>query len=170
MRTAFILLICFWVVGPCLAQKLTYKQLMHFSTADKGAIGKKLNKRNWSFQSDNEPETSLLGRTIWAYGVTAERAEAWCVLYYSDTTPNRILYNFGGEQINRKLLRKIRSRSSAVIAEGNALPRVENVHRFTDYADDKYVYRYIIYNQSGWYGVKIFGKSDYELASRNGRL
>lgn len=107
---------------------------------------------------------------IWAHGVAGDRATAWCVLYYSDTTPNRILYNFIGEKVNKKLARTLSRKKFKVIAEGDELPRVEYLAKYIDYADAEYVYRYMIYEKPAWYGIKIFKKKDYDLASRNGKL
>jgi len=57
-----------------------------------------------------------------------------------------------------------------VLEEGQQLERVDALKSYADYANDKFVMRLLTYQQPGYYGIKIFSRSDYLKAKGNGRL
>lgn len=169
------LLVCICILlvsASALAQDLTLNNLMKLRKMEVPEMDKKLSRKGWTFMSDDKPTKGVMGRAIWAYGPdpTGEGATAWCVLYYNDTSPSRILYNVYVGNAFQKIHKKFRRRKMRATSEGNMLERVVNLERYADYPDDKYMYRLLIYRQPGYGGIKIFEKADYEKAKQNGRL
>jgi hypothetical protein len=148
-------------------QKLTYKQLLKLRQLEKSEIGNYLQKRGWQAMSDNAPSDQTMGKSVWAYNPTGENAVAWCILYYTTTSPNRILYNFTGIDEFKKISRKVEKQSERQMGQKSAL---ENVQTYEDYLKGAYAIRLFEYTQPNYYGIKIFLKDDYQKAKLNGRL
>ncbi|MCJ8165951.1 hypothetical protein MKJ04_13965 [Pontibacter sp. E15-1] len=153
-----------------LAQNLSLRKLKKLRRMDSVEIDQKLKNKGWSFISDAKPSEKMMGKAVWAFNPTAEGAAAWCVLYYSDTSPSRILYNLYEGNSIQKIQKKIRRRNPLPIAEGHTLKRVEQLESYADYPVNDTVLRLLHYIQPGADGVKIFDKSDYLKATENGRL
>lgn len=165
--------VCILLVSvSAFAQNLTLNSLMKLRKMEVPEINRKLSRKGWSFMSDNKPTKEVMGKAVWAYSPdpTGEGATAWCVLYYNETSPSRILYNVYEGNAIQKIQKKFRRRKMRPISEGNILERVEQLERYADYPDDKYMYRVLKYKQPGSSGIKIFEKTDYETAQKNGRL
>ncbi|MFT2008635.1 hypothetical protein ACMA1I_08165 [Pontibacter sp. 13R65] len=111
-------------------------------------------------------------KAVWAYNPspTGEGASAWCVLYYKDTSPSRILYNMDGGGAIQRIQKRMRRRKIIIQEEEQQLERVIYRKTYTDYANDKYIMHFMKYNQPIYYGIKIFQKNDYLIAKKNGRL
>lgn len=172
MKQHLVCICILFVTGPALAQDLTLNNLMKLRKMGVPKIDKKLSRKGWTFMSDDKLTKGVMGRAIWAYGPdpTGEGATAWCVLYYNDTSPSRILYNVYEGNAFQKIQKKFSRRKMRPTSEGNMLERVVNLERYADYSDDKYMYRLLIYKQPGNGGIKIFEKADYEKAKQNGSL
>ncbi|MBF9255794.1 hypothetical protein I2I11_21020 [Pontibacter sp. 172403-2] len=173
MKLLFLCLCSLFLSVPVWAQRLSFKNLLKFREMEPVTINQKLSKKGWQFMSDEKPTAGMMGKAVWAFQPSGEEATAWCVLYYSDRSPSSILYNlYGGTAINaiNKIHRKVRRRSMEVLEEGHQVDRVEFLQSYADYADDRYVMRLLNYQQPGYYGIKIFSRSDYLKAKRNHRL
>ncbi|RDV14528.1 hypothetical protein DXT99_14095 [Pontibacter diazotrophicus] len=133
-------------------------------------VDKKLSRKGWKFMSDSKPSDKVMGKAVWAYSPNPTGAIAWCVLYYNDTSPSRILYNAYAGNAVQKIHKKMRLRKLLPVSEGNTLEGVEQLEYYADYPENKYVLRLLKYQQFGFSGVKIFEKADYEKARENGRL
>ncbi len=151
-------------------QALPMKVLLKLQKMEQADIHKKLSSKGWSFLSNAEPDSKILGKAVWAFNPSGEGAEAWVILYYSDTTPNRILYNITEGKSISKIRKKLKRGRMTVIDEGDSLERIDYVKHYIDYADDVYVMRFFTYKQPNYYGIKIFRKEDYEKAKVNNRL
>ncbi|MCC9168094.1 hypothetical protein [Pontibacter harenae] len=133
-------------------------------------VDKQLSRMGWKFMSDSKPTDDIMGQAVWAYEPNVGGATAWCVLYYNTTSPSRILYNIYGGYAIQKIQKKIKRRKVNIMEEGQELERVQYLAAYADYPDDQYIMRLMTYKQPNYYGIKIFDKSDYLKAKKNGRL
>jgi len=152
------------------AKKLSLKTLIKFQDMPQSEIHQKLSKKGWTNVSDAKQDSSILGKAVWAFKPSDENAEAWCILYYSDKSPNRILYNNADPKAFKRILKKLKARKMTILEEGNSLERADYVEHYTDYTDQRHVIRFYTYIQPNYKGVKIFNKADYEKAKANNRL
>ncbi|GAB3200967.1 hypothetical protein ABID22_003132 [Pontibacter aydingkolensis] len=171
-KPLLLCLIVFILSVPALAQNLSLRHLLKYREMEVAELNQKLTNKGWQFVSDNKPTGELMGQAVWAYNLTTagEGATAWCVLYYNDTSPSRILYNVYVGNAIPKIQKNFRRRKMSPVSEGSTLNGVEHLEHYTDLPDPKYVFRLMKYKQPGYNGIKIFEKSDYEKASENGRL
>ncbi len=151
-------------------QNLTLKQLLRLRQLPSSKINQQLTGKGWTFMADAPPDSVMKGKAVWAFNPVGEGATAWCVLYYSEATPARILYNSYTGKIPHNLYRKIRRRKMVLTGEGHQLPRVQNLSSYQDFADDTCVLRYMQYQQAGAFGIKIFEKNDFLKAKANNHL
>ena len=167
------LLFCFWLLllsFSGIAQNLNLKHLLKFQHQSQPEINHHLTRKGWTFLSDARPDSSMMGKAVWAFNPVDEGATAWCILYYSDTSPNRILYNIQDGPAMKKIRSKIKKRKMETLAEGDHLERVDYVDSYRDYADGTYVLRLFQYQTPNYEGIKIFRKEDYLKAKANNRL
>ncbi|WP_276497110.1 hypothetical protein [Pontibacter litorisediminis] len=167
--------LCFFLVAfsaPALAQDLTLRNLQKLREMDVAEADKKLSRKGWKFMSDSKPTDELMGKAVWAYSPskTGEGATAWCVLYYNDASPSRILYNAYAGNTFRKIQKTFRRRKMRPVSEGSTLEGVAQLDYYADYPDDKHMFRLLKYKQLGFSGVKVFDQADYEQAKESGRL
>ncbi|GGK76434.1 hypothetical protein ACD591_05980 [Rufibacter glacialis] len=162
----FFALLSFTALG----QSLSLSQLLKLQSMGKQEIGAFLGEKGWVAKSDAAPAEAKLGKAVWAFNPEGEGADAWCILYYSDTNPNRILYNTQGGPAFDKIRRHVKQRHMAVLEEGEQIEGLDFVDAYTDYADDQYVARLYDYKQINYYGIKIFTKEDYQKAKKTARL
>jgi hypothetical protein len=172
MKLLFFTLLALLLAAPAMAQDLTLRNLMKIREMQVPQIDKRLSRKGWKLMSDSKPANGVMGRAVWAYqpDQTGSGAPAWCILYYNDTSPSRILYNTYHGNALARIHRKIQRSKKAPIAAGSHLERVEQLSQYADHADEQYVFRLLNYHQPGARGIKIFDKADYEKASANGRL
>lgn len=172
MKSFFICLFMLVFSVPTLAQDLSLRNLLKFRKMEVAKIDRKLSRKGWKAMSDNKPTPGIMGKAVWAYSPspTGDGASAWCVLYYNDTSPSRILYNaYAGNAVER-IYKKLSLGKRLPISAGRTLNGVENLEHYADYTEENYVLRLLKYQQAGAGGVKIFERSDYEKARENGRL
>ncbi|WP_157433460.1 hypothetical protein [Adhaeribacter aquaticus] len=146
---------------PAFTQTLTLNELLRFRQMVQPEVNKKLSFRGWTFVSDTKPDSVTMGKAVWAFNPIGETATAWCILFYSNSLPSRIMYNSNGGTPIKTIQQKIRNRKMEVIAEGTTLPGTANLETYQDFADNLYVIRLLKYNQPGNQGIKIYLKEDY---------
>ena len=170
MKFLVLFLCSFCLSVPVLAQELYLRSLLKFQKSEQAVIHEELLRKGWTFMSDDKVKADTMGKAVWAFQHVGEGATAWLVLYYNDTSPNRILYNlYDGRAIN-KIRKKIRRRKMGVLEEGQGLEKVQHLDSYTDYTSDLYVMRLLTYQLPGYSGIKIFEREDYLKAKRKGRL
>ncbi|MBC5991939.1 hypothetical protein [Pontibacter cellulosilyticus] len=172
MKGLFICLVSLFISVPALTQKLTLRNLLKLRQMEVPEIDRKLTQKGWEFISDSKPTDGVMGKAVWAYNpnLTREGTMAWCVLYYSNNSPSRILYNVSPDKAIQRIQEKFRLCKMRPISEGNKLEGVEQLEYYADYPDPRYMFRLLKYKQVGYSGIKIFEKADYEIARSNGRL
>jgi hypothetical protein len=172
MKSFFICLFILVFSIPTLAQDLSLRNLLKYREMEVAKVDRKLSRKGWKAMSDSKPTAGIMGKAVWAYSPrpTGDGATAWCVLYYNDTSPSRILYNAYAGNAVEKIHKKMRRRKLSPISEGITLSGVENLENYADYPDGEYMYRLMKYDHINSGGVKIFERSDYEKARENGRL
>ncbi|WP_147383332.1 hypothetical protein [Pontibacter oryzae] len=135
-------------------------------------LDNKLSRKGWQLQSNNGPTSNKMGKAVWAYqpSESDDGATAWCVLYYNATSASRILYNVYPDKPIHKIRKKFSRRNMLLVSGETMLGEVVPPEAYTDYQDDRYVYRVLTYQQAGYSGIKVFEKADYEKANENGQL
>ena len=134
-------------------------------------INQQLTRQGWTFLTNHEPTAEMMGKAVWAYKpVHADAAAAWCVLYYAPATPGRILYNGFGNELMRKIQKRIKRNNMLVLEQGRQLSGVASLESYADFADTNYVMRVLTYQNPGSFGIKIFGRGDYLQAKENNKL
>ncbi|WP_207434076.1 hypothetical protein [Sabulibacter ruber] len=161
----FFVLLSFASMG----QSLNLAQLLKLQSMGKQEIGLFLEEKGWVSKSDAAPSAEKLGKAVWAFNPEGEGADAWCILYYGEGKPNRILYNAQGPAFD-KIRKHVKQREMAVLEEGEQAEGLDFLDAYTDYADDLVVARIYDYKQIDYYGIKIFAKEDYLEAKKNARL
>jgi hypothetical protein len=167
MKQPILILLTFLLAHTILAQSLRFNKLIRFQTENQGYIHSKLIRKGWTFSEDKKPVTKTLGKVVWAYKPSGIDANAWLVLYYSDTTPNRVLYNTTDVKKVERIRKRLQRKMIIIDAGTNSADHVDS---YTDYADDSYVIRFFSYVQPAYFGIKIYAKEDYLLAKSNNRL
>ncbi|WP_205500345.1 hypothetical protein [Rufibacter psychrotolerans] len=152
-----------------MGQSLNLAQLLKLQSMGKQEIGLFLEEKGWTPKSDTAPQEEKLGKAVWAFNPEGEGADAWCILYYAQGRPNRILYNAQGDTFE-KIRKNVRQRDMALLEEGEQAEGLDFLDAYTDYADDLVVARLYDYKQIDYYGIKIFAKEDYLSAKKNARL
>ncbi|RNI28741.1 hypothetical protein EFB08_08910 [Rufibacter latericius] len=154
----------------CVGQGLSLDQLLKLQSMGKQEVGVFLGEKGWVSKSDAAPTGEKLGKAVWAYNPEGEGADAWCILYYSDTSPNRILYNAQGGPSFDKIRKNVKKRDMALLEEGEQAEGLDFIDSYTDYADEQVVARLYDYKQINYYGIKIFKKEDYLQAKKSAKL
>lgn len=167
MKQSILLLLAFLLAYTASAQSLRFNKLIKFQAKNQEYIQNKLIRNGWAFNEDKKPTTDMLGKVVWSYKPIGINANAWLVLYYSDTTPNRVLYNTTDLKQIEKFRKRLQRKMSIIDSGRNSADYVDS---YTDYADDNYVIRFFSYIQPDYFGIKIFDKKDYLLAKSNNRL
>ncbi|MBC3541102.1 hypothetical protein ACFSC6_06595 [Rufibacter sediminis] len=154
----------------CAGQDLNLSQLLKLQTMSKQEIGTFLGEKGWVAKSDAAPAEAKLGKAVWAFNPEGEGADAWCILYYSDTSPNRILYNAQGGPAFDKIRKNVKQRDMALLEEGEQAEGLDFIDSYSDYADEQIVARLYDYKQINYYGIKIFAREDYLQAKKSAKL
>jgi hypothetical protein len=154
----------------CIGQGLNLDQLLKLQSMGKQDIAVFLQGKGWVAKSDTAPLEAKMGKAVWAFNPDGEGADAWCILYYSDTTPNRILYNAQGGPAFDKIRKNVKQRDMALLEEGEQIEGLDFVDAYSDYADEQIVARLYDYKQINYYGIKIFKKEDYLQAKKSAGL
>ncbi|KAA3440012.1 hypothetical protein [Rufibacter hautae] len=154
----------------CAGQSLNLEQLLKLQGMGKQEISAFLHDKGWVPKSDVGPTEGKMGKAVWAYNPEDEGADAWCILYYSEVSPNRILYNAQGGSAFDKIRKNVKQRDMAVLEAGEQVEGLDFVDAYTDYADEQIVARLYDYKQINYYGIKIFKKEDYLQAKKSAKL
>jgi hypothetical protein len=154
------------------SQNLSLNELLKFQNSSAEEINRKLEKKNWTLVSADNPTSDFLGKTIWAYKPDIEKgtASAWCILFHSDSTSNRILYNPTDGNMLTEIRKKLISQKEVRPIDSKPKTWPEYITEIDAFTDGEYVFLLQTYVQPGYGGIKIFRKEEYLKALENGRL